>query len=99
MLLFSWSCAKTTSCDNDNAAAHDEKFRSCETRVYDSLTELLFICSQYYKLVTFMCELYPEKVEVLSDEMLHAFMRTLQLGLSSYPFMHCTCDMAHAHMQ
>nr|CAB3267795.1 exportin-4-like [Phallusia mammillata] len=47
------------------------------------------LCSQYYKLVTFLCEIYPEKVEKLPAEMMLAFIHSLQLGLSSYGNDNC----------
>ncbi|XP_033118145.1 exportin-4-like [Anneissia japonica] len=42
------------------------------------------LCSQYYKLVTFICELYPEKVTVLSQDLFNSFMASLELGLTNF---------------
>ncbi|XP_039270584.2 exportin-4-like [Styela clava] len=47
------------------------------------------LCCQYYKLITFLCEIYPEKVELLPQEVLNTFLFSLQLGLSSYGNDNC----------
>nr|XP_026694918.1 exportin-4-like [Ciona intestinalis] len=47
------------------------------------------LCSQYFKLITFLCEIYPEKIEKLSDEMLQSFVYSLQIGLKSYGCDNC----------
>ncbi|XP_071955681.1 exportin-4-like [Antedon mediterranea] len=42
------------------------------------------MCSQYYKLITFICEIYPEKVTILSQDLFHNFMASLELGLTNF---------------
>lgn len=39
------------------------------------------MCLQYYKLVTFFCEIYPAKVELLPHNVFIGFMQLLQEGL------------------
>ncbi|XP_063234006.1 exportin-4-like [Bacillus rossius redtenbacheri] len=47
------------------------------------LLKLPALCRQYYKMATFLCEFYPEKVFALPGDLLAATLRSLQLGLSS----------------
>lgn len=42
------------------------------------------LCLQYYKMITFVCELCPEKVMTLSEELLKGILSTIQLGLQSF---------------
>lgn len=42
------------------------------------------MCLQYYKLVTFLCEIYPGKVELLPQNVFIGFMKLLQEGLMSH---------------
>uniref|UniRef100_H2ZC64 Exportin-4 n=1 Tax=Ciona savignyi TaxID=51511 RepID=H2ZC64_CIOSA len=55
-------------------------------------TQLLLyplLCSEYFKLITFLCEIYPEKIDKLSEQMLTTFIHSLQIGLSSYGTENC----------
>lgn len=51
------------------------------------------LCSQYFKLVTFLCEIYPEKVQELPENILSAFFTSLQLGLNSYGEDNCKLSL------
>lgn len=55
-----------------------------------TLTLFLFqfpsLCNQYYKLITFICEIFPEKIPQLPEELFKSLMYSLELGMTSYPF-------------
>ena len=42
------------------------------------------LCLQYFKLITFICEMYPAKLTLLGDALFQSFMGSLELGLSDY---------------
>ncbi|XP_027020419.1 exportin-4 isoform X3 [Tachysurus fulvidraco] len=44
------------------------------------------LCNQYYKLITFICEIFPEKIPQLPEELFKSLMFSLELGMTSYPF-------------
>uniref|UniRef100_A0A146LH98 Exportin-4 n=1 Tax=Lygus hesperus TaxID=30085 RepID=A0A146LH98_LYGHE len=53
------------------------------------------LCTQYYKMISFICGLYPEKIIALDMDLLNSIFSTIQLGLHSFgrdviPFC-CTC--------
>ncbi|XP_056292656.1 exportin-4-like isoform X1 [Pseudoliparis swirei] len=41
------------------------------------------LCNQYYKLITFMCEIFPEKIPQLPEDLFKSLMVSLELGLTS----------------
>ncbi|XP_076857923.1 exportin-4 [Brachyhypopomus gauderio] len=41
------------------------------------------LCNQYYKLITFICEIFPEKIPQLPDELFKSLMFSLELGMTS----------------
>uniref|UniRef100_A0A8C1SYC7 Exportin-4 n=1 Tax=Cyprinus carpio TaxID=7962 RepID=A0A8C1SYC7_CYPCA len=41
------------------------------------------LCNQYYKLVTFICEIFPEKIPQLPEELFKSLMCSLELGMTS----------------
>ncbi|MFT7818260.1 exportin-4 isoform X1 [Arapaima gigas] len=43
------------------------------------------LCNQYYKLITFICEIFPEKIPQLPEELFKSLMFSLELGMTSYP--------------
>ncbi|MGH0148689.1 UNVERIFIED_CONTAM: hypothetical protein FKN15_053632 [Acipenser sinensis] len=43
------------------------------------------LCNQYYKLITFICEIFPEKIPQLPDDLFKSLMFSLELGMTSYP--------------
>ncbi|POI33938.1 hypothetical protein CIB84_002310, partial [Bambusicola thoracicus] len=43
------------------------------------------LCNQYYKLITFICEIFPEKIPQLPEDLFKSLMYSLELGMSSYP--------------
>ncbi|KAK1797622.1 hypothetical protein P4O66_007918 [Electrophorus voltai] len=45
------------------------------------------LCNQYYKLITFICEIFPEKIPQLPEELFKSLMFSLELGMTSYPWM------------
>lgn len=42
------------------------------------------LCLQYYKLVTFICEIYPNKICVLPPDLFKMLLMSVQLGLNSF---------------
>ena len=54
----------------------------------DLLSMLQFpsLCNQYYKLITFICEIFPEKIPQLPEELFKSLMFSLELGMTAYPF-------------
>uniref|UniRef100_A0A4W3H4C1 Exportin-4 n=1 Tax=Callorhinchus milii TaxID=7868 RepID=A0A4W3H4C1_CALMI len=46
------------------------------------------LCNQYYKLITFICEIFPEKIPQLPEDLFKSLMYSLELGMTSYP-SHC----------
>ncbi|CAI9742263.1 exportin-4-like isoform X1 [Octopus vulgaris] len=42
------------------------------------------LCSQYFKLITFLAECHPEKFCLLPAELFKAFMDSVQMGLNAY---------------
>ncbi|NXC57736.1 XPO4 protein, partial [Aleadryas rufinucha] len=48
-----------------------------EPQVFPSL------CNQYYKLITFICEIFPEKIPQLPEDLFKSLMYSLELGMSS----------------
>eukprot|EP00069_Balaena_mysticetus_P015410 bmy_09222T0 len=43
------------------------------------------LCNQYYKLITFICEIFPEKIPQLPEDLFKSLMYSLELGMTSYP--------------
>lgn len=43
------------------------------------------LCNQYYKLITFICEIFPEKIPQLPEDLFKSLMFSLELGMTSYP--------------
>ncbi|KAM8857681.1 exportin-4 isoform 1-T1 [Synchiropus picturatus] len=41
------------------------------------------LCNQYYKLITFICEIFPEKIPLLPEELFKSLMFSLELGITS----------------
>ncbi|KAK1169631.1 exportin-4 [Acipenser oxyrinchus oxyrinchus] len=41
------------------------------------------LCNQYYKLITFICEIFPEKIPQLPDDLFKSLMFSLELGMTS----------------
>ncbi|KAF7251050.1 Exportin-4 [Varanus komodoensis] len=41
------------------------------------------LCNQYYKLITFICEIFPEKIPQLPDDLFKSLMYSLELGMTS----------------
>ncbi|KAI5621309.1 exportin-4, partial [Silurus asotus] len=40
------------------------------------------LCNQYYKLITFICEIFPEKIPQLPEELFKSLMYSLELGMT-----------------
>ncbi|KAG9349710.1 hypothetical protein JZ751_028158 [Albula glossodonta] len=47
------------------------------------LGEFPSLCNQYYKLITFICEIFPEKIPQLPEELFKSLMFSLELGMTS----------------
>ncbi|XP_063069807.1 exportin-4 [Engraulis encrasicolus] len=41
------------------------------------------LCNQYYKLITFICEIFPEKIPQLPEDLFKSLMISLELGMTS----------------
>ncbi|XP_045444484.1 exportin-4 isoform X5 [Pipistrellus kuhlii] len=41
------------------------------------------LCNQYYKLITFICEIFPEKIPQLPEDLFKSLMCSLELGMTS----------------
>eukprot|EP00070_Physeter_catodon_P046697 XP_028353591.1 exportin-4 isoform X5 [Physeter catodon] len=41
------------------------------------------LCNQYYKLITFICEIFPEKIPQLPEDLFKSLMYSLELGMTS----------------
>ncbi|XP_014203920.1 exportin-4-like [Copidosoma floridanum] len=53
------------------------------------------LCLQYFKMITYVCEIHPDKVISLSPELLQQLLISVELGLFSFGHevtMHC-CDI------
>ena len=44
------------------------------------------LCSQYFKLITFLAEINPEKFASIPHELFKNLMASIELGLNAYPF-------------
>ncbi|KAK9498372.1 hypothetical protein O3M35_003018 [Rhynocoris fuscipes] len=42
------------------------------------------LCLQYYKMITFVCELYPEKIVTQNEDLIKSILNSVQLGLQSF---------------
>ncbi|XP_002740804.1 exportin-4-like [Saccoglossus kowalevskii] len=42
------------------------------------------LCSQYYKLISFICEIYPEKICQLPEQLFKSLLGSIELGLTSF---------------
>lgn len=49
------------------------------------LSQFPSLCNQYYKLITFICEIFPEKIPQLPEDLFKSLMFSLELGMTSYP--------------
>ena len=47
------------------------------------------LCSQYFKLITFLAEINPEKFASIPHELFKNLMASIELGLNAYPFNRC----------
>ncbi|TRY89754.1 hypothetical protein DNTS_000004 [Danionella cerebrum] len=41
------------------------------------------LCNQYYKLITFICEIFPEKIPQLPEDLFKSLMCSLELGMTT----------------
>ncbi|XP_063862647.1 exportin-4-like [Scylla paramamosain] len=48
------------------------------------LLKLPSLCSQYFKMVTFIAEIYPSKVCMLPEELMKNLLASIELGLTSF---------------
>lgn len=44
------------------------------------------LCSEFFKLTTYVCEVYPAKISLLPEALFKNLMASLEVGLSKYPF-------------
>ena len=44
------------------------------------------LCSQYFKLATYVCDMYPERMSLLPEDLFKNLMGTLEVGMAKYPF-------------
>lgn len=52
------------------------------------------LCNQYYKLITFICEIFPEKIPQLPEDLFKSLMYSLELGMTSYPLNGHRCHLS-----
>ena len=45
------------------------------------------LSTEYFKLVTFVCDCYPEKIEQLPEDLFGTLTASLEMALSQYPFV------------
>ena len=45
------------------------------------------LSTEYFKLVTFVCDCYPEKIEQLPEDLFGTLIASLEMALSQYPFI------------
>lgn len=45
------------------------------------------LCTEFFKLTTYVCEMYPEKMSALPDELFKSLMASLEVGLTKYPYL------------
>ena len=61
----------------------------------EELLKFPSLCLQYFKFITFLCEIFPEKVNGLQAELQQSLVNSLQLGLTSLgvdPVFSLCCD-------
>ncbi|XP_022081901.1 exportin-4-like isoform X2 [Acanthaster planci] len=49
-----------------------------------NLLKFPILCSEYFKLITFICELFPDKICLLAESLFNNFMASLEVGLTEY---------------
>ena len=59
---------------------------SSVTNNFDNLFQFPVLCSEFFKLTTCLCEMYPAKMSLLPDELFKNLMASLEVGLSKYSF-------------
>ena len=64
---------------------HDSSLHKTAEQCYFALQFPSLMC-QYLKLITYLAEIYPEKVVNLSPDLLKNLMASVQIGLASYPY-------------
>ncbi|XP_033635740.1 exportin-4-like [Asterias rubens] len=50
----------------------------------ESLLKFPILCSEYFKLITFICELFPNKIALLAESLFNNFMASVEVGLTEY---------------
>lgn len=60
---------------------------SALTLILSSSVQFPSLCNQYYKLITFICEIFPEKIPQLPEDLFKSLMFSLELGMTSYPLI------------
>ena len=61
----------------------------------EELLKFPSLCLQYFKFITFLCEIFPEKVTGLQPDLQQSLVNSLQLGLTSLgvdPVFSLCCD-------
>ena len=44
------------------------------------------LCAEFFKLTTYICEMYPAKMSLLPEALFKNLMASLEVGLTKYPF-------------
>jgi hypothetical protein len=59
------------------------------------------LCTQYYRLVSFAAEVYPDRVAALHEDLLSNLLASVQLGMTAFGADICTlcCDFIYAMCQ
>ena len=50
------------------------------------LFQFPILCSEFFKLTTYVCEVYPAKISLLPEALFKNLMASLEVGLTKYPF-------------
>ena len=51
----------------------------------DYLFQFPVLCSEFFKLTTYVCEMYPAKMSLLPQDLFKNLMTSLEVGLTKYP--------------
>lgn len=78
---------------SDSSTTADEGITAAEVCLYGmdiimplmtlELLKFPTLCLQYFKTITFVCEIYPEKVCAINDQLRRNLIASLELGLTS----------------
>jgi len=56
------------------------------SNVFLVIFQFPILCSEFFKLTTYVCEVYPAKISLLPEALFKNLMASLEVGLTKYPF-------------